>query len=120
LAIANPLVITINAIANSLPKTSFGTNTGSYTKDDGLVSVEIAHQYGTRSRRRIRLNHSKLTPDPFIPTNNVVVGMSCTLSIDTPKAGYTLTEQKQVLDGFIAALSASSGALETAILGGES
>jgi hypothetical protein len=38
---------------------------------------------------------------------------------DVPLLGYTVTEQKQVVDGFIAQLNASSGALITKVLGGE-
>jgi len=39
---------------------------------------------------------------------------------DVPPVGYSVAEQKQVIDGFIAQLNASSGALITKFLGGES
>jgi hypothetical protein len=45
--------------------------------------------------------------------------MSAYIVFDTPPVGYTVVEQKQVVDGFIAQLTASSGALITQILGGE-
>jgi hypothetical protein len=38
---------------------------------------------------------------------------------DVPGTGYTIAEQKAIVDGFVAALSASSGALITKILGAE-
>jgi hypothetical protein len=41
------------------------------------------------------------------------------LVVDAPVAGFTNTELKQYIDGFIAALSASSGAKITQLLGGE-
>jgi hypothetical protein len=41
------------------------------------------------------------------------------LVIDVPVTGYTVTEAKQVVDGLIAALNASSGALITKLIGGE-
>jgi hypothetical protein len=68
----------------------------------------------------MRIDHSKLTPNPFDTSNNVEVSMSCYMVIDTPPDGYTNTEAKQVVDGFLAQLQASSGALITKVLGGES
>jgi len=38
---------------------------------------------------------------------------------DVPKVGYTVAEQKAVIDGFVAQLNATSGALITKWLGGE-
>jgi hypothetical protein len=46
--------------------------------------------------------------------------MTVRVLVDRPKYGYTVAEQKAVIDGFIAALNASSGANITKLLGGES
>lgn len=45
--------------------------------------------------------------------------MGVTITVDVPVTGYTIVEQKQVVDGLIAYLSASSGAKITQLLGGE-
>jgi hypothetical protein len=45
--------------------------------------------------------------------------MSVGLTIDTPVAGYTVAEAKQIVDALAAWLSASSGANTTKVLGGE-
>jgi hypothetical protein len=120
MALADPQSITINTVANSLPRTSSGVNTGAFTKDDGTVRLAVAHQYGKRVRRSIRVDHKKVAPDPLISAQNIQHSMSANLVIDVPVTGYTVTEAKQIVDGFIASLNASSGALITKILGGES
>jgi hypothetical protein len=120
MALADPQTITINTVANTLPRTSSGTNSGAFTKDDGNVALSVAHQYGKRTRRAIRIDHKKVAPDPLVSAQNILHSMSASLVVNVPVTGYTVTEAKQIVDGFIAALNASSGALITKVLGGES
>lgn len=119
MAFADPQSITINAIALSLPRTAFGANTGTFQTNDGLVKLSASHAYGKRVRHSFRVDHSKIAPDVFT-ADNVRQSMSSYLVIDVPLTGYTVTEAKQVVDGFLAKLTASSGAIVTQILGGES
>lgn len=119
MAFADPQTITINAVAHSLPRTSSGTNNGVFTSNDGSVQLSVSHAYGKRTRRALRTTHSKVAPDPLISNQNIKHSMSATLVVDVPPTGYTVTEAKQVLDGFIAALSATSGSKLTQLLGGE-
>jgi len=116
----DPQSVTINAVAIPLPRTSSGDNKGVYTSADGLVQETAVHSYGRRTRRSIRLQHSKVAPDPLISAQNIKFSMSCSLVVDVPPTGYTATEAKQVVVGLIAQLNASSGALITKLLGGES
>jgi hypothetical protein len=67
----------------------------------------------------MRINHSKIAADPFQSTLNAKYSMSAYVVFDVPPVGYTVAEQKQVIDGFIAQLNASSGALITKVLGNE-
>jgi ABC-type dipeptide/oligopeptide/nickel transport system ATPase component len=46
--------------------------------------------------------------------------MSCYIVADVPTTGFSITEQKQIVDAMTAWLSASSGANVTRLLGGES
>jgi hypothetical protein len=39
--------------------------------------------------------------------------------VDVPKVGFSIAEQKQLVDGLTAYLTASSGARTTQLLGGE-
>jgi len=119
MALADPQSITINAVANSLPRISSGVNSGVFQTNDGNVKLTVQHTYGKRNRHVLRVDSSKIAPDPLVSAQNIKHSMSTYIVFDTPVTGYTVTEAKQVIDGFIAALSASSGALITKTLGGE-
>lgn len=121
MSFADPQTVTIApAGAVSLPRTSVEGDETVYTSADGLTKLSVSHQYGKRVRRVIRIDTSKIAPDSFRPQENTKVSMSCYLVFDLPPTGYTPAEGKAVSDGFIAALSASSGALITKLLAGES
>jgi hypothetical protein len=119
MSFADPQSVTVNAVAISMPRTSSGVNSGTFTAADGLTQLSVSHAYGKRTRRTIRLNSSKVSPDPLLPSQNVKLSNSVYLVIDAPVAGYTNTELKQAVDGFLAALTASSGAKISQLLGGE-
>lgn len=119
MALSDPQSVTINAVAVSLPRTSTSTNSSTYTSNDGTINETVSHQYGKRTRRMVRIDHSKVAPDPLISSQSIKYSMSAYVVFDVPPTGYTVTEAKQVIDGFIAQLNASSGALITKVLGGE-
>lgn len=119
MALSDPQSVTINAVAVSLPRTSTDTNASSYSSADGLVKETFSHQYGKRNRHLARIDHSKIAADPFQSSLNARYSMSSYIVIDMPVVGYTPAEAKQVVDGFIAQLNASSGALITKLVGGE-
>jgi hypothetical protein len=122
MALADPQTITIApASALSLPRTGVGVNKSDYVSADGLVKLSAAHTYGRRTRRVLRVDHSKIAPDPFRPAENVKVSMSCYIVFDLPPTGaYTNTEALAVYTGFKGLFTASSDALITKVLGGES
>lgn len=119
MALSDPQSVTINSVAVSLPRTSSDRDAGAFTSNDGTVKETVSHQYGKRNRHLFRIDHSKIAPDPLISSQNIKYSMSFYVVADVPVTGYTVAEQKQVVDGFIAQLNASSGALITKILGGE-
>jgi hypothetical protein len=119
MAFADPQSVTINAVANSLPRTSNGQDSGVFTKDDGTVKLTVSHSYGKRTRRMLRVDHRKVAADPFTTGLNVEYGMAVYIVVDAPKVGYTVAEQKQLVDAVTAYLTASSGARATQLLGGE-
>jgi len=118
--LADPQSVTINAVAQTLPRVTSGVNSSSYRKDDGTVQLSISHAYGKRTRRTARLDFSKIVADPLVPAQNQKVSMSTYLVIDHPVTGLTNAEIKQVVDGLTAFLTASTGAKVTSIVGGES
>lgn len=116
---SDPQSVTISGTAVSLPRVSSETNKGVFRSNDNYVVETVSHQYGKRTRRMLRLDHSKITPDPFVSTQNNLSSFSFYIVTNAPLVGYTVAEQKAVIDGFIAQLNASSGALLTKFLGGE-
>jgi hypothetical protein len=81
--------------------------------------MTVSHQYGKRTRRQIKLTGSKITADPLVPSQNTRSSMSVYLVADVPVNGYTVAEQKIVVDALVAYLTASTGARVTQLLGGE-
>lgn len=117
--LTDPQSVTINAVANSLPRTSTAVNSGQFQKDDTTVKLDVSHQYGKRNRRLVKLTHTKIAPDPLISSTNIRYSMSVSVVIDTPVTGYTVAEAKQIVDGLTKWLTDSSGANTTKVLGGE-
>jgi hypothetical protein len=117
---SEPQSVTISGTAHSLPRVASGDFSGAFQKDDGTVKLDVVHTFGKRTRSTISLAHQKTAADPLIPAQNVPYSMTVRVLVDRPKYGYTVAEQKAVIDGFIAALNASSGANITKLLGGES
>jgi hypothetical protein len=114
-------IVTINAVPNTLKRVSSGENKGAFRKDDGLVRLNFSHSYPKgRASRLAKLDHFKVASDPLMSGQSFNTGMSVHLVVQSPEVGYTLVETKQVVDAFVAWLSASSGANITALLGGES
>ena len=120
MAFADPQSIKISGVTTSLPRVSTGRNESGYSSADGLIDLSASASYGKRTRRVIRVDHSKVTSDPFIPANNTQVSMSNYLVFDLPVAGYTNAEAKAIYDGFIERLQAEESKLITKLLGGES
>jgi len=91
-----------------------------YTSGDGLIKLLASHTYGKRTRRLVRIDHGKISADPYKPAENVRVGMSVYTVFDLPPAGYTAAEALAVWTGFNTQLTAASNAVVTKLLGGES
>lgn len=120
MAFADPQTVTINAVAQNLPRVSSGVNSGVFQKDDSTVKLTVSHQYGKgRARRMLRLDHSKVAADPLMASVNVRLSGSVYIVCDFPQVGYTVAEAKQIVDALTAYLTASSGARATQLLGGE-
>lgn len=120
MAFTDPQSVTISAVTTPLPRVSSGENESVYASADGLIKMSASHSYGKRERHILRIDHAKLSADPYKPTENVRVGMSFYLVFDEPLAGYTDAEALAVYTGFKTLFTASSDALISRLLGGES
>lgn len=119
MAFSDPQSVTIGGTASSLPRISSGLHEGTFKSGDGLVALKVTHSEGRRNRHVIRLDTSKVAADPFQTAVNARYSMSAQLHVDVPATGYTIAEQKAVVDALIAYLTASTGARVTQLLGGE-
>lgn len=120
MAFADPQTVTINTVAQTLPRVSSEKNAGTFRKDDSTVALTVSHSYGKgRARRMLRLDHSKIAADPLLAGTNVKFSGSVYIVTDFPDVGYTPAEAKQIVDALTAYLTASSGARAAQLLGGE-
>lgn len=120
MALTDPQSITISGSTIALPRVNSGQNQSEYLSEDGLVKLALSHAYGRRTRRVLRLDHSKITADPFIPAQNTKVSMSNYMVFDVPPAGYTNTEVLAVYTGLKTLFSATSDDMIKKLLGGQS
>jgi hypothetical protein len=115
----DPITITVNAIAKSLGRTGTGIDTAGYSTADRAYRVQVSHSYGRRTRRMAKMIHDSLVANPLVSGQNVNQTVSVHLVVDSPP-GYDTTLLKQDVDGYLAWLTASSGAAVTKLLAGES
>jgi hypothetical protein len=120
MAFSDPQSITISGTPISLPRTNVQNNKAEYTSSDGLVKLTASHAYGRRTRRVLRVDHSKIAADLFIPAQNAKLSMSNYIVFDVPVLGYTAAEALAVYAGFKTAFTATSDTLITKLLAGES
>lgn len=104
----------------SLPRVSTGVGTSSYLSSDGMTKLTASSQYGKRTRRVLRLDYSKISADVFLPDTNVQKGMSTYLVFDLPATGFTNAEAFAVYGALKGQMTASTDALISKLLGGES
>ncbi len=116
----DPQSVTVSAVANTLPRTSTGDQTASYSKDDGTMVLAVSHleTKNARVRHQVRLDFSKIAADPFIAGNSRLASASVYLVIDEPNAGqFTNADLLAYAKGFIAWCSDAN---VTKVLAGES
>jgi hypothetical protein len=121
MALTDPLSITIGGTTTPLPRVSTGTNKSEYLSSDGLLKALVSHAYNARRTRRVvRLDHSKVAASMLTPAQNEVFSTSIYMVIDHPRFGYTNAELLSIEEGFDAFLDANTNLVVTKLLGGES
>jgi len=117
---SDPQSVTINSVAQSLPRTSVGDRSAVYTKDDETVMLTISHTTTSRGRvrRMVRLDVSKVASDPFVANQSRKVSSSAYLVIDEPVDG-AYTNAELLLNGK-ALVAWLSDANLTKVIAGES
>lgn len=119
MSFADPQSVTVSGTAISLPRTASGASSGAFSSADGLTQLTVSSAVGRRTRRTIRLSQTKVAADTFIPTQNTKYSQTVYIVCDAPLSGFTVTDQKALVDALTAYLTASTGARVTQLLGGE-
>lgn len=108
MAYTDPQSVTINAVAQSLPRTSTGASESVYTKADGTVKLRISHQIAkSRTRRMIRLDQTKIAADPLTAVNSQL-SASVYIVIDEPKIGFDDAELDYLVDALVGWLTSGN------------
>lgn len=116
---SDPQSVTISGSAKTLNRTGSTEFGGRFAASDRAYQYSVDHAYGKRVRHTVRLKADSLVTNPLVSGQNVNQSMSVSLTIDVPN-GYDTATAKAVADGFLANLSAATGANLTKLIGGES
>jgi len=93
-----------------------------YQNGDETITLTVSHQKTRENgwRRMVRIDTSKITPDPFETGTNDEVKAAVYVVFDSPSDGYTPAEMLASWKGLYGLLTASSDAAVVKVLGGES
>jgi len=115
---SEPISITVNGVAQSMPRTSNVGTKSTYEKADGAFNLIIEQSTTKADRRRsfCRFEQKAVVTNPLDSTNDYDT-MSLSLTIDRPSFGFTAAQQDQLLTGFRAWLVTATS---DKLFGGES
>jgi hypothetical protein len=101
---ADPITITVNAVAKVCPRVFTPAGPSTFKMNDDEFKVEISHQNvkGRRERHLIRVTQRKIGADPLVPATNLESKMSAYLVLDNPLTGYSDTEQGYLISALAA------------------
>lgn len=127
----DPLSLTPGALfdagAVSLPRVSQLGSVSAYqagplsVNAGSLLRVSASHQYGKRTRRVLRCDYSDNAGSTLVSGTTSPRSMSCYVVFDIPSAGqFTVAGQLALFNGLKGTWSASTDALMTKFLNGES
>lgn len=96
----DPQSITVNAVAQSMPRVETNGRKSVYQKGDETFTLTLSHtRSGDRLRSMARVDQKAIVPDPLTSVNDYET-LSVYLVIDRPDAGFTSTQLDQLITGF--------------------
>lgn len=116
---SDPQSVTVNAVAQSMPRTGSSLTSGKFAKADGSYSLTTSQSTGRRNQHKVRLDSNKIIVDPFASERNLPVSMSIFLTVDVPPVGFSNVEQEQLVTALADWLKASTNANTIKLIGGE-
>lgn len=109
MAFADPQSITVNSVAQSMPRIETNGTSAKYSKDDESYKLSISHQKvaNDRIRSMVRVDQRAVVPDPLTAVNDYET-LGIYLVIDRPSVGFTSTQVDYVVQGLKTWLSSAN------------
>lgn len=90
--LADPQSITVNSVAQSMPRIETSGLSSKYSKDDESYKLSISHtKTNDRVRSMVRVDNRAVVPDPLTAVNDYE-NLGVYLVIDRPVVGFTSTQ----------------------------
>ena len=95
---ADPQSLTINAVANSVPRISADDQSATYSSADGNLVFTISHQLSKkRMRHLVRIDQRIIAADPLTAVNTQQKA-AVYMVIDEPEVGFTDAQLTYLVD----------------------
>lgn len=103
MALADPQVVTVNAVAQSMPRVQTAGTSAKYQKPDETFTLNVSHTTTKGSKPRIRsmarIDQRAIVADPLTAVNDFET-LSFYVVVDRPNYGFTQTQLEQLVTGF--------------------
>lgn len=104
----DPQSITVNAVAQSMPRVETNGRRSVYRKSDETFTLTIAHTNSKdRVRSMARVDQKAIVPDPLTAVNDYET-LTYYGVLDRPLAGFTSTQCEQLIAGHKAWMDATT------------
>jgi len=98
--LTDPQVVTVNAVAKSMPRVSSSGTAAIYKLADGTYRLDVSHQ---ESKQRVRslakVTQQAVVVDPLTSANDYDE-LRIHFVMDRPEYGFTVTQCQQLVTGF--------------------
>lgn len=104
----DPQVVTVNAVAQSMPKITGTGKKSEYSKADGTFKLTVSHiESRDRIRSMVRIDQKAVVPDPLTAVNDYET-LSFYFVIDRPLYGFSSAQVEQLTAGLKTWLDATA------------
>jgi len=104
-AFTDPQSVTVNSVAQSMPRVEIKGTSAIYSKADGSFKLTISHTTTKdRIRSMVRIDQRAIVADPLTAVNDYET-LSYYTVIDRPNYGFTQSQVEQLVAGLNAYLT---------------
>jgi hypothetical protein len=105
----DPQSVTVNAVAQSMPRVETNGKKSVYSKSDETFKLTLSHTPSKdRIRSMARLDQRAIVTNPLDSTQSDYDTLSFYVVIDRPLYGFTMTQTEQLITGFKAWLDTTA------------